>query len=220
MTLRVLVACEYSATVRDAFAAVGCDAWSCDILPSEKDGQHIQGDALEVLGDGWDLMIAHPPCQYLSYAGIGHWHKPGRAEKRQAAADFFLQLAAAPIPHICIENPRGVMSQWYRRPDQTIDPWMFGDPARKRTDLWLKGLPLLKWYPVGSFWETAVSKPEALAFYGDDTKQPGKARYFTDIEKRPHERARFFPAVARAMAEQWGAALATKNPAEAGQVGR
>lgn len=219
MSARVLVACEYSATVREAFAAAGFDAWSCDLLPSERGGQHIQGDVLDILGDGWDLMVAHPPCQYLSYAGIGHWHKPGRAEKRAEAAEFFMQLVNAPIPLIAVENPRGVMSALYRRPDQTVDPWMFGDAARKRTDLWLKGLPPLQWFPVGSFWETAVAPPEPLAYYAMNTKQPGKARYYADVVKNPRERARFFPGVARAMAEQWGALLieATKSPAEAGQ---
>jgi hypothetical protein len=213
--VRVLVACEYSATVRDAFAAQGFDAWSCDIVPSEKGGQHIQGDVLDILADGWDLMVAHPPCQYLSYAGIGHWHKPGRAEKREAAAAFFMQMVHAPIPLICIENPRGVMSQWYRRPDQTIDPWMFGDPARKRTDLWLIGLPPLEWYPIGSFWQTAVPAPGPISRDEAGTTQPGKARYFADFVRDPRERARFFPSVARAMAEQWGRYLLHIHKVEA-----
>jgi site-specific DNA-cytosine methylase len=202
--MRVLVACEYSATVREAFAARGHDAWRCDLIESEKPGKHIKGDVLAVLNDGWDMMIAHPPCQYLSWAGAGHWNKPGRAEKRADAAAFFMRLVEAPIPRICIENPRGIMSQWYRKPDQEVDPWQFGDAARKRTCLWLKGLPLLSWFPQGSFWETAVSIPAPLSIDSERANQPGKRRHFTEFVRNPRERARFFPSVARAMAEQWG----------------
>lgn len=202
--MRVLVACEYSATVRNAFRERGHDAWSCDILPSEHPGHHIQGDVRDVLNEGWDLMIAHPPCQFLSYAGVGHWNKPGRAEKRAEAAEFFMQLANAPIPRICIENPQGVMSAWFRRPDQMIHPWMFGESAMKRTCLWLIGLPLLEWYPVGSFWQTAVVQPDPIKTDSVYARIPGKKRHWVDMTRNPAERARFFPGVARAMAEQWG----------------
>ena len=205
---RLLVACEYSGTVREAFAAEGFDAWSCDVIDSERPGQHIKADVRTVLNDGWDMMIAHPPCQYLSYAGNGHWNQPGRAEKRGEAAAFFMCLVNAPIPRICIENPRGVMSKLYRRPDQEIDPWMFGDRARKRTDLWLKGLPLLTWYQEGTFWQTAVPVPDAIK-----TDKTGKRRHFTDSIRSAKERARFFPSVARAMARQWGALLTREQEA-------
>jgi hypothetical protein len=211
VTPRVLVACEYSGTVREAFAAEGFEAWSCDILPTEKPGNHIQGDVRDVLEGGWDLMIAHPPCQYLSYAGIAHWDKPGRAEKRAAAAEFFMELVNAPIPLICVENSRGIMSKWYRRPDQTIHPWMFGDSAMKRTDLWLKGLPPLDWHPVGSMWQTAVDQPEPTSVDPPDARNPNKRRWFVDCTRSPGERARFFPAVARAMAAQWGALLLERS---------
>jgi hypothetical protein len=213
MMARVLVACEYSATVRQAFAACGHDAWSCDVIDSEKPGQHIKADVLTVLDAGWDLMIAHPPCQYLSWAGAGHWNKPGRAEKREQAAAFFMRLVEVPIKHICIENPKGVMSQLYRKPDQTIDPWMFGESARKRTDLWLKALPELQWFPVGSLWQTAVMPPQPIAHDSDASKNPGKARHFTECVRNPAERARFFPSVARAMAEQWGSYISMSEVA-------
>lgn len=203
--MRVLVACEHSGIVREAFAARGHDAWSCDILPSMIPGQHLQRDVLEVLGDGWDLMIAHPPCQYLSWSGVRHWNAPGRAELREAAAAFFMQMVNAPIRKICVENPLGVMSQWYRKPDQEFHPYYFGDRQMKRTNLWLKNLPVLHWYEVGSMFETATLKPEPIGYYSATSKQPGKARYFVDSgTKDPLERARTFPAVAAAMAAQWG----------------
>lgn len=142
--MRVLVACEYSGIVRDAFRARGHDAWSCDLLPTESPGQHVQGDVLAVLDDGWDLMIAHPPCTYLASSGI-HWNKrrPERAMKTEEALAFVLALARAPIPKIAIENPIGVLSTRWRKPDQIIQPWQFGHGETKATCLWLKNLPKL-----------------------------------------------------------------------------
>lgn len=201
--LRVLIACEFSGIVRDAFARLGYDSWSCDISPSERPGNHLQCDVREVLACGWDLMIAHPPCQYLSYAGTAWWNRPGRAEKREAAMQFFLELANAPIPHICIENPRGLPCQSYRSPDQIIHPYYFGDPFLKRTCLWLKNLPPLWWWdqPGSVFAVTSCGRPEPL--YVDKTPRK-KKRYFTDSGARSsRDRARTFPAIARAMAEQW-----------------
>ena len=129
--LRVLVACEFSGIVREAFKVRGHDAWSCDLLPTEIPGQHIQGDVLEHLEDGWDMMIAHPPCTYLSYVGMRHWNKPGRAEKRVEAMQFFMRFIRANIPRICVENPLGYPSQVFRAPDQIIHPYYFGDPFQK-----------------------------------------------------------------------------------------
>ena len=143
--MRVLVACEYSGVVRDAFAAKGHDAWSCDILDSESEGQHIRGDALEVLHKGWDLMIAHPPCTHLSVSGA-RWFTEGKKPMflRENALDFVKKLMAAPIDRICIENPVSVISSHIREADQTINPYQFGHTEYKRTCLWLKNLPLLK----------------------------------------------------------------------------
>lgn len=143
--MRVLVACEFSGTVRDAFARLGHDAWSCDLLPTERPGNHIQGDVLSILGDGWDLMIAHPPCTYLCVSGIS-WNsrRPGRAALTEKALQFVALLMAAPIPRIAIENPVAVISSRIRKPDQTIQPWQFGHGETKRTCLWLKGLPPLR----------------------------------------------------------------------------
>lgn len=143
--MRVLVACEFSGIVRDSFAARGHDAWSCDLLPTERPGQHIQGDVLGVLGDGWDLMIAHPPCTYLCSSGL-HWNKrvPGRDARTEDALRFVRELLDAPIPRIALENPTGCISTRIRRPEQKIHPWQFGHDASKGTCLWLRGLPKLR----------------------------------------------------------------------------
>lgn len=142
--MKVLVACEFSGRVRDAFLARGHDALSCDILPTESPGPHYQGDVLTILNEGWDLMIAHPPCTYLANSGL-HWNQriPGRFQYTDRAAEFFLKLWNAPIDKIMVENPVGAMSTRFRKPDQYIQPWEYGHPATKRTCLWLKNLPLL-----------------------------------------------------------------------------
>lgn len=143
--MRVLVACEFSGTVRDAFIAAGHTAMSCDLLPTEAPGPHYQGDVRDVLWDRWDLMIAHPPCTYLCSSGL-HWNKrvPGRDHQTLEALEFVRLLLGAPIPYIALENPIGCISSAIRKPDQIIQPWMFGHDASKATCLWLKNLPSLK----------------------------------------------------------------------------
>lgn len=142
--MRVLIGCEFSGVVRDAFRAVGHDAVSCDLLPSESPGPHIQGDIRSILQDGWDCLIAFPPCTHLCVSGARWW--PAKvADGRQAAAvEFFMLLAESSIPRVAIENPVGLMSTRYRKPDQVIQPWMFGHGETKATCLWLRGLPLLQ----------------------------------------------------------------------------
>jgi hypothetical protein len=142
--MKVLIACEFSGTVRDAFIAAGYDAMSCDLLPTESDGPHYQGDVFDVIDDGWDLMIAHPPCTYLCSSGL-HWNKrtPGREEKTTEAVEFVRRLLNADVPKIALENPIGRISTAIRKPDQTVQPWMFGHDASKATCLWLKNLPKL-----------------------------------------------------------------------------
>ena len=141
--MRVLIACKYSGTVRDAFIAQGHDAMSCDILPTDRPGPHYQGGVLNLLDEDWDLMIAHPPCTHLAVSGAKHFAQK-QADGRQAAALEFVQLLmAAPIPRICIENPVSIISTRIRKPDQIIQPWQFGHEATKTTCLWLKGLPPL-----------------------------------------------------------------------------
>lgn len=139
--MRVLIACEFSGTVRDAFLAAGHDAWSCDLLPTDKPGPHIRGDVCNALGEGWDLMIAHPPCTHLAVSGA-RWFKHKQAEQAEAL-EFVRTLLDAPIPRIALENPISIISSRIRKPDQIIQPWQFGHDASKATCLWLKNLPKL-----------------------------------------------------------------------------
>lgn len=197
--MRVLVACEFSGVVRDAFAARGHDSWSCDLLPTEMPGQHIQGDVFKIIGEGWDLMVAHPPCQFLSTCGNRHLRQPGRLDERVKALAFFLSMYFCGIPKICVENPHGHVNTAFRKPDQTVHPWYFGESAMKRTGLWLRGLPLLN--HEGKH----CKKPEPSYFTPD-----GMPKYWTHKTKDHSagtcykERSRFSHAIAAAMAEQWG----------------
>ena len=192
ITMRVLVACEYSGVVRDAFAAKGHDAWSCDILDSESEGQHIRGDALEVLHKGWDLMIAHPPCTHLSVSGA-RWFTEGKKPMflRENALDFVKKLMAAPIDRICIENPVSVISSHIREADQTINPYQFGHAEYKRTCLWLKNLPLLK--ETDNVLEETKELPDKIA-----------NRIWWLGSGKGKERSKFYTGIASAMADQWG----------------
>ena len=195
--MRVLVACEYSGTVRRAFAALGHDAWSCDLLPAD-DGSpnHIQGDVLPIAGRGdWDLMIAHPPCTYLSVSGL-HWNKrkPGRAEKTEGALDFVRQLLAAPIAKIALENPVSCISSRIRKPDQIIQPWHFGDDASKKTCLWLKSLPLLR--ETNRLQGDAKTRRANQTASGQNKLGPSPDRWKL--------RSTTYPGIAAAMADQWG----------------
>lgn len=184
--MRVLVACEYSATVRDAFRARGHDAWSCDLLPTEGDARcHIQGDVLSRLGDGWDLMIAHPPCTHLAVSGA-RWFKDKLAEQAEAL-DFVRALLNAPIPRIALENPISIISSRIRKPEQIIQPWQFGHGEVKATCLWLKNLPKLQ--------PTAIVEGRFARVH---RMAPGPDRW--------KERSRTYQGIADAMAEQWGTA--------------
>jgi hypothetical protein len=197
--VRVLIACEFSGIVRDAFAALGHDAWSCDLQPTERPGQHIIGDVLEVLADSWDLMVAHPPCTYLSRAGARWWKETGRAELATAARDFVVALWQAPIPRVAIENPIGRLNQLWRYPDQTIEPWYFGDPYTKRTCLWLRGLPPLM--------STTIHTQTMPWVQGSSFARVSRTRRPKEIARGQAERSLTPPGLAAAMADQWGAAL-------------
>jgi hypothetical protein len=142
--MKVLIACEYSGTVRDAFIKLGHDAMSCDLLPTDRPGPHYQGDAFDIIGDGWDLMIAHPPCTHLAVSGARHFAAKRADGRQQEAIAFFMALVNADIPRIAVENPVCIMSSIYRKPDQIIQPWQFGHGETKSTCLWLKNLPLLQ----------------------------------------------------------------------------
>jgi hypothetical protein len=181
--LRVLVACEFSGRVRDAFRAAGHDAVSCDILPSDAGGPHITGDVRDRLADGWDLMVAHPPCTHLASSGARWWHLKER-EQSDALA-FVLALANAPIPRIAIENPIGALSRLWRKPDQIIQPWQFGHGETKATCLWLCGLQPLR--PT-----LIVEGREARCH----RMPPGADRW--------KKRSLTYQGIADAMASQWG----------------
>lgn len=203
--MRVLVACEFSGIVRDAFRARGHDAWSCDLLATERPGNHIQGDVLEILDDGWDLMMGHPPCTYLSFAGNAHWNKNGRVFKRIEALKFFAELWEAPIEKICLENPKSCASPVIAKYTQEIQPWYFGDREYKTTWLWLKNLPNLVHNDHGGLFDkkTHTKKPKPKAF-----NKSGKALYFAEYmalsDDRSMLRSKTFQGIASAMAEQWG----------------
>ena len=204
--LKILVACEFSGVVREAFRAKGHDAWSSDLLPADDGSEfHIQGDVLECLEDGWDMMIAHPPCTYLASSGL-HWNKriPGREDKTHEAMIFFLNLIGEGfishgIKKIAVENPIGRISTEYRKPDQIIQPWQFGHPESKATCLWLKGLPKLK--PTEIL--TKTSK------YWQNQTPTGQNK-FGPSPDRWKKRSITYSGIAAAMAEQWGS-LETKE---------
>jgi len=181
--VKVLVACEYSGVVRDAFAARGHDATSCDLLPTENPGQHYQGDVIDIIGDGWDLMIAHPPCTHLAVSGA-RWFKDKQAEQAEAL-DFVRMLLDAPVHMIALENPVSIISSKIRKPDQIIQPWQYGHGETKATCLWLKNLPVLVPTNIVEGREARVHR-----------MPPGPDRW--------KERSRTFDGIARAMAEQWG----------------
>jgi hypothetical protein len=181
--VRVLVACEFSGIVRDAFIAGGHEAMSCDLIPTERPGPHYTGDVRNVLRDGWDLMVAHPPCTYLAVSGA-RWFKDRRDEQEEALA-FVRLLLNAPIPRIALENPVSVISTRIRKPDQIIQPWMFGHPETKATCLWLKGLPLLR--------STSVVDGR----HGRVHREPPSP-------ERWKNRSRTYSGIAEAMAGQWG----------------
>lgn len=181
--MRVLVACEFSGTVRDAFLARGHDAISCDLLPTERPGPHYQGDVLDILYDGWDLLIAHPPCTHLAVSGA-RWFKDKQVEQAEALA-FVRTLLDAPIERIALENPVSIISTKIRKPSQVIQPWQFGHGEVKATCLWLKNLPLLTPTNIVEGREARVHR-----------MPPGPDRW--------KERSRTFPGIAEAFADQWG----------------
>ena len=196
--MRVLVACEYSGRVRDAFLARGHDAMSCDLLPTEAAGPHYQGDVFDVLDQSWDLLIAHPPCTYLTNSGVVWLHKdPTRWEKLDDAARFFKALLNAPVPRVAVENP--IMHKYGKeriggvKQSQVIQPYMFGHLEQKATCLWLRGLPLLQ--------PTQDVKAEMMQL---PKNQRERLHYLPPSPDRWKERSRTYSGIAAAMAEQWG----------------
>ncbi len=181
--MKILIACEFSGIVREVFKKLGHDAWSCDLLPTEIPGQHIQDDVLKYLKEGWDMMIGHPPCTHLAVSGA-RWFQE-KQKKQLKAIDFFMKLINAPIRKIAIENPICIMSTKYRKPDQIIQPWQFGHGETKATCLWLKNLNKLKPTKI-------VKEREARIHKMPPSKNRSKLRSIT------------YQGIADAMAEQWG----------------
>ena len=181
--MKVLVACEFSGIVREAFRKLGHNAWSCDLLETEIPGHHIQGDVLRILDEEWDLMISHPPCTHLAVSGA-RWFKD-KVKEQAEALDFVRALLDAPIPRIALENPVSVISSKIRKPDQYVQPWMFGHGETKKTGFWLKNLPLLQ--------------PTNIV-----PGREGKVWKMAPSPDRWKDRSRTYTGLAQAMAEQWG----------------
>lgn len=183
--MKILIACEYSGRVRDAFTALGHDAMSCDLLPTDAAGKHHQGDVFDIINDGWDLMIAHPPCTHLAVSGARHFAAKQASGVQQEALAFVQRLLDAPIAKIALENPISIISSRIRKPDQIIQPWQFGHGETKATCLWLKGLPLLKPTNIVEGREPKVHKMPPSA-------------------DRWKLRSTTYQGIADAMAQQWG----------------
>jgi hypothetical protein len=196
--MKILIACEYSGAVRDAFIAAGHDAMSCDLLPTDQPGPHYEGDVTDIINDGWDLMVAHPPCTYLSVSNM-HWTARGLRDPQltEDALAFVQLLLDAPIERIALENPISVISSRIRKPDQIINPWQFGHDASKKTCLWLKNLPPL--VPTEIIAPRIVDGKKRWANQTDS----GQNR-LPPSDDRWKIRSETYAGIARAMAEQWG----------------
>jgi hypothetical protein len=212
--MRILVACEVSGRVRDALRAKGHDAWSCDLLPCLSSPEwHIQGDALEALASQqWDMLIAFPPCTYLCVSGQ-HWNhrRPERQALTEQAATFFMAFANANVSRIAIENPIGIMSTRWRKPDQTIQPYQFGDDASKKTCLWLKGLPRLE--PTSLIPGRTVTLDGKLVTRWSNQTDSGQNR-LGPSKDRAFIRSLTYPGIAQAMADQWGGQAGVRSPSQ------
>lgn len=210
--IKILIACEYSGIVSSAFANRGFDVTSCDLLPSDNFNNHYIGDVMDIINNGFDMLIGFPPCTYLTYAGNHVWSKEDRVLKRLEAAKFFMDLYLSNIKHVVIENPMGIMYKIYRVPDQVIHPYYFSGNEMKRICLWLRNLPKLKYELSPTLFEPGLdfkNKPEPLMVHKRRNSNKIKKRYGTDALNsvksfNQHERSRFFPEIAEQMAIQWG----------------
>ena len=191
--MRVLVACEYSGIVRDAFIRRGHYALSCDLLPTERPGPHYQGDVRDILYDDWDMVIAFPPCTHLAVSGAAWFEEKRKDGRQQEGIDFFMLFTEIKIERVAIENPVGIMSSIYKPPSQIIQPWQFGDSYQKTTCLWLKNLPRLK--------PTKIVDPGEFVTYASGCRMP---KWYAELWGDGKGRSKIFPGIAEAMAEQWG----------------
>jgi hypothetical protein len=222
--MRILIACEESGIVREAFRKLGHDAMSCDLIESAQPGPHCVGDVLKIIDDDWDMMIAHPPCTDLAVSGAGYFAAKRADGRQQRSIEFFMALANARIPKIAVENPICIMSRLYRKPDQIIQPWQFGHDASKATCLWLKGLPLLiptqivppqhwelassciqsdaTYRTIGGYKFVTLGKPAPRPLWSNQT--PSGQNKLGPSPNRAKMRSRTYQGIADAMAAQWG----------------
>ena len=222
--LKILIACEESQAVTIEFRKLGFDAYSCDLMDCSGGHSewHIRGDVLEVIGRGWDVMIAFPPCTHLAVSGAAWFEEKRKDGRQQEGIDFFMAMINAPVKHIAVENPVGIMSSVYRKPDQVIQPYYFGDPYQKTTCLWFKNLPHLYHNDRPNLFDENVTHTHKGEFYEWTDKKTGKkkkqpmwyAEAFMKYDKAGETgkvRSKTFPGIAKAMAQQWGEYLTAKN---------
>lgn len=200
--MRILVACEESGEVRDRFTAKGHDVTSCDLQPSRTEGKHYQGSVFDIINDGWDMMIAFPPCTHLAVSGAKHFHYKITNGSQQEGASFFMAMVNAPITKIAIENPIGVMSRLYRKPDQIIQPYFFGDEFQKTTCLWLKNLPKLYHNKIPNLFDENITHVGRGEFVTTPSGRRLPKWYSNNTKSK--NRSKTFPGIAQAMADQWG----------------
>ena len=192
--MKILVACEFSGIVRDAFRAKGHDAISCDLLPTESEGPHYQGDIRDILYDKWDMVLAFPPCTHLASSGARWFKEKQKDGRQQQGIDFFNLFTNLDCPKVMIENPIGIMSTHYRKPDQIIQPWQFGHEESKKTCLWLKGLPFLK--------PTNIKMLPKSGYWTNQT--PSGQNKLGPAPDRAKNRSKTYLGISKAMGEQWG----------------
>ncbi len=219
--IRVLVACEESDEVRSRFEAMGFDAWSCDLQPNRNpNAKHFQCSVFDIINDGWDCMIAFPPCTHLAVSGAAWFEQKRKDGRQQEGIDFFMAMINAPIERIAVENPVGIMSKLYRKPDQVIQPYYFGDKAQKTTCLWLKNLPHLYHNSAPNLFDQTVTHTDKGEFFewidgktGKIKKQPLWCAEALNLppSERAKVRSKTFPGIANAMATQWGDYLIKQN---------
>ena len=205
--MKILFACEFSQIVTEAFALKGHDVLSCDFEPAEKHYPHYQGDVMDVINDGWDMMVCFPPCTHIAVSGSSSFAEKILDGRQQQGIDFFMKMVGAPIPKIAIENPICIMSSEYRKPDQIINPYYFGDPIPKKTCLWLKNLPRLIHTPVDTLFETKTHVEPEYFIYKSKKNKSGISKYskFGKLGSgKGKERSVFHKGIAQAMANQWG----------------
>lgn len=222
---RILIACEESDEVRGRFEALGFDAWSCDLQENRNpNAKHYQGNVFDIINDGWDAMIAFPPCTHLAVSGARHFEQKRKDGRQQEGIDFFMAMINAPIEHIAVENPMGIMSTIYKKPSQIIQPYFFGDEAQKTTCLWLKNLPLLYHNKTPNLFDTDIThvgKGDMIEFISKKGVKKSQPKWYADAlslsaDERSKVRSKTFPGIANAMATQWSEYIINNGKAVSG----